>query len=265
MEVLRSATPERRLFLYRQAVQIIVGLQKDGTAALPEDLPASRTALDADRLLFELRFFLEHYVGSLMRGPLRPAESALLEDWFVDLASEVAGYPAVLCHRDFHSRNLMLKGDRLYMIDFQDARMGPWLYDLASLLRDSYVDLPEHLVEEMLEFFVESRGAGSGGAREAGGPSAGPGTAGVGMPAAGWARSTPPAGDADSIRVQFETTCLQRNIKALGTFAFQATARGKDFYLRHVPHTLDLVRANLARRGLDLILPIFQGPLRFDP
>ena len=49
----------------------------------------------------------------------------------------------MLCHRDYHSRNLMLHDEPLYIIDFQDARMGPDTYDLASLLRDSYVDLPD--------------------------------------------------------------------------------------------------------------------------
>ena len=46
----------------------------------------------------------------------------------------------MLCHRDYHSRNLMLHERQLYIIDFQDARMGPDTYDLVSLLRDSYVD-----------------------------------------------------------------------------------------------------------------------------
>ncbi len=239
VKVLEGATPERRHFLYRQAVQIIVMLQREGTPVLPEDLPAARTALDTDRLLFELRFFLEHYVGSLLQKPLRGAESAILEDWFVDLASEVAGDPSVLCHRDFHSRNLMLRGDRLYMVDFQDARMGPWLYDLASLLRDSYVDLPEDLVEEMFEFFLEASAEGAGPSRA--------------------------ALSEEEVRSQFEKTCLQRNIKAVGTFAFQATVRRNDSYLRHIPRTMALVRANLARRGLDEILPLFQGPLRYNP
>ena len=53
----------------------------------------------------------------------------------------------MLCHRDYHSRNLMLHEAQLYIIDFQDARMGPDTYDLVSLLRDSYVDLPEQTVE----------------------------------------------------------------------------------------------------------------------
>ena len=60
----------------------------------------------------------------------------------------------MLCHRDYHSRNLMLHDGSLYIIDFQDARMGPDTYDLASLLRDSYVDLSPQQVDELIAFFL---------------------------------------------------------------------------------------------------------------
>ena len=60
----------------------------------------------------------------------------------------------MLCHRDYHSRNLMLSQGQLYLIDFQDARMGPDTYDLASLLRDSYVDLNDIAVNELIAYFL---------------------------------------------------------------------------------------------------------------
>ena len=63
------------------------------------------------------------------------------------IAEELAAEPRVLCHRDYHSRNLMLHEVSLYIIDFQDARMGPDTYDLVSLLRDSYVDFSEQQVD----------------------------------------------------------------------------------------------------------------------
>jgi len=232
MAHLLSATSHRREFLYRQAIQIIAHLQGAGTRALTPDLPAARTALDRNRLLFELRFFAEHYMAGLLGSPLGPAEASRLDEWFVSLAETVAGYETVLCHRDYHSRNLMVKGDRLYMVDFQDARMGPYTYDPASLLRDSYVRLPEAFVEEMLAFYLEA--------------TARPG-AGADLPA--------------GFREEFEMTCLQRNIKAVGTFAFQAVARGNRRYLPSIPPTLEMVRANLRRRGLPDILALFEGPL----
>ena len=239
MEHLGRADPERRRFLYRQAVQIIAFLQREGTRAVTPDLPASRTALDRERLLWELRFFADHYVRGLLGDPLGEEEMRRLDAWFADLAASVAGYEWVLCHRDYHSRNLMVRSDRLYMVDFQDARMGPYTYDLASLLYDSYVDLPEDLVEEMMEFFLEATGRdATTGESRADGP-----------------RATP------EFREQFEMTCLQRNIKAVGTFACQAQEKGNRRYLPNIPPTLEKVRMNLLRRGYTEILDLFQGPL----
>ena len=98
-------------------------------------------AFDRDKLMWELNFFVKHFLEAY-RGVVDPggAREALSEEWLA-IADELAGEPRVLCHRDYHSRNLMLHDRRLYIIDFQDARMGPDTYDLASLLRDSYVDL----------------------------------------------------------------------------------------------------------------------------
>lgn len=222
----------RRRFLYMQAVQMIVFLQEDGTRALHADLPATRTALDVDRLSFEMRFFLEHYVGTLKGSPLPAHDAAALESWLISLAREVAAYRRVLCHRDFHSRNLMVKGERLFMVDFQDARMGAYTYDLASLLRDSYVDLPEELVLELLEFFHEA--------------------------------THMPESHA-TFMAAFTQTSLQRNIKAIGTFAAQAALKGNTGYLEFIPRTLAHVRANLERESNAAMLQLFAGPLDYRP
>jgi len=119
----------------------------------------------------------------------------------------------VLCHRDYHSRNLMLFADRLYWIDFQDARMGPASYDLASLLRDAYVDVPEELQEELQERFRQK--AAPGEAR-------------------------------DVFRRRFDLMCVQRNLKALGTFGYMATVRQNPVYLPYIPRTLAHARRNLS-------------------
>ncbi len=76
----------------------------------------------------------------------------------------------MLCHRDYHSRNLMLHGGHLYIIDFQDARMGPDTYDLASLLRDSYVDISDRELDELMAYFL-ALGGRTGEPRRSGGAS----------------------------------------------------------------------------------------------
>jgi len=227
----------RRRFLYLQAVQMIAFLQEEGTRAVTPDLPAATTALDGVRLLWEMRFFAEHFVSGLMMAPLDAQESAGLDAWFGRLAKEVAGQRRVLCHRDYHSRNLMVKGDRLFMVDFQDARMGPFTYDLASLVRDSYVELPDDLCGELLEFFREATHAPE---------------------------------SPDEFQRAWNRAALQRNIKAIGTFASQAMMKGNRGYLRYIPRTLARVREALAGEpesfrtegGAD-ILKLFGGALDY--
>lgn len=237
---LDRADSGRRRFLYLQAVQIIAFLQNDGTKAVPPDLPAATTALDFEKLVWELRFFTEHYVRGLKASPLNASQEAAVDEWFVWLAREVASYRRVLCHRDFHSRNLMVKGDRLFMVDFQDLRMGPYTYDVASLLRDSYLDLPEDLVREMKEFFHEA------------------------------ARAPESSG---TFETAFRRTSLQRNIKALGTFASQAVVRSNRSFLPHIPRTLAHVVRNLeseAAGGDDMaalsqvVLGVFRNELNWS-
>ncbi len=218
----------RRRFLYMQAVQMIAFLQGEGTSSLTPDLPAAMAALDHGRLLHELRFFADHYVRGLLASPLAPDQMNELDAWFDALAKEVAGLRQVLCHRDFHSRNLIVKGERLFMVDFQDARMGPYTYDLASLVRDSYVRLPADLVREITEFYREASGAPE---------------------------------SAEEFRDALCSTELQRNVKAIGTFASQAMLFGNRSYLRYIGPALADIRENLGRKGATAILALFEGPL----
>src|SRR5690606_27638504 len=102
-----------------------------------------RIAFDVEKLTWELDFFVKHFIEGYRGATLTAAERAALSEEWSNIVTELAGERRVLCHRDYHSRNLMLHDGRLYMIDFQDARMGPDTYDLVSLLRDSYVDITD--------------------------------------------------------------------------------------------------------------------------
>jgi N-acetylmuramate 1-kinase len=123
----------------------------------------------------------------------------------------------VLCHRDYHSRNLMLHESQLYMIDFQDARMGPDTYDLASLLRDSYVDITDRDLDELIAYFLALK------TRDGAAP------------------------DADQFRRRFDVMALQRNLKALGTFGYQTMTRRNPVYIKYMPRTLHYARTNLEK------------------
>jgi len=213
---LGSAPAARHAALYRQAVAFIDVFQRRGRELEdPKYLPYG-VAFDREKLTWELDFFIKHFLeayrgvsfGAGERDALR-AEGALIVE-------ELAGEPRVLCHRDYHSRNLMLRDGRLFIIDFQDARLGPDTYDLVSLLRDSYVDLPEQVVEELIAYFLALGGR---------------------------------SGDDVEFRRRFDLMALQRNLKALGTFGYQAASRGNPVYIQYIPRTLKYARENLHRHA----------------
>jgi N-acetylmuramate 1-kinase len=201
--------------LYREAVGLIHQLQERGRTLESSEWVPYTLAFDVEKLTFELNFFAENFVGGYRGISLSASEKAALAEEWAAIAKELSSEPRVVCHRDYHSRNLMLHAGRLFMIDFQDARLGPDTYDLASLLRDSYVDITEREVEELIAYFAAVSGIV----------------------------------DLVEFRRRFDLMAVQRNIKALGTFGFQASARGNPAYIQYMPRTLRSVRDNLEKHG----------------
>jgi aminoglycoside/choline kinase family phosphotransferase len=212
-EVLRDTADGERDELYREAVDEVALLQLRAAQG-PQKHACFEIAFDIEKLSWELHYFLKHFVEGHRRCELTVEDRATLSEAFHELAREIASWPRVLCHRDYHSRNLMQHGGRLFWIDFQDARMGPATYDLASLLRDAYVDVPEDLREELKERFRQK---------------------------------AIPDEARDVFRRRFDLMCVQRNLKALGTFGFMATVRQNPVYLPYIPRNLAHARHNLSR------------------
>src|SRR5262245_8185837 len=210
-----AASAAEHAALYREAVALITTIQHRGRELESSQYVPYAVAFDVEKLTWELRFFTKHFLEAYRGAQLSDATREALAAEFAAIAAELAAEPRVLCHRDYHSRNLMLHNGRLYIIDFQDARMGPDTYDLVSLLRDSYVDFSAQQLEALIAFFLAKRGASA-------------------------------SEDADFQR-RFDLMALQRNLKALGTFGFQTTSRGNPVYIQYIPRTLTYVRANLAR------------------
>ena len=209
---LGAASAAEHAALYREAVALIATLQKRGAELASPDYIPYTIAFDVEKLTWELDFFIKHFVEAYRGVVISQAAMDELRREFAVLIEELASEPRVLCHRDYHSRNLMLHHGKLYIIDFQDARMGPDTYDLVSLLRDSYVDLPEQTVEDLIAYFLAVKGE---------------------------------TGEAARFRKRFDLMAVQRNLKALGTFGYQTTARRNPVYIQYIPRTLRYVRNNL--------------------
>jgi len=209
---LGAASPEEHAARYREAVAIIAALQKRGADLnSPEYLPYG-ISFDVEKLTWEMDFFTKHFLEAYRGVTLGDDQRAALRAEFAGIINELAAEPRVLCHRDYHSRNLMFREGQLYVIDFQDARMGPDTYDLVSLLRDSYMDLTEQTVADLIAYFLALKGV-----------------TGVDL----------------EFRRRFDLMALQRNLKALGTFGYQTTARRNPVYIQYIPRTLRYVSRNL--------------------
>ncbi len=199
---LLTAAEKERGELLHQAIDHIVTIQQEGTKALKPEYAASVLAFDEEKLNSELLFFHRHFLGGY-RGLKVTKEESLMEE-FTRLSTELAGLPRLLCHRDYHVRNLMLKDGKMYIIDFQDARQGPPSYDVVSLLKDS-IDLDTQEVDEYRDYYLS--------------------------------RASLTRKVEDFLR-QFHLMCIQRLLKALGTYGFQITQRGNALYQQYVSGSL---------------------------
>src|SRR5262249_1769406 len=202
---------------YGRAVAVTGWLGRPGPRWGPDRSMPSRMAFDVEKLTWELDFFVRHFMEGYRGVALSPADKTALGEEWASIVEELADEPRVLCHRDYHSRNLMWSEGNLHIIDFQDARMGPDTYDLASLLRDSYVDISAPQLDDLIAYFLALKQTDGA------------------VPAA------------DEFRRRFDLMAVQRNLKALGTFGYQTTTRRNPVYIQYMPRTLRYARRNLEK------------------
>jgi aminoglycoside/choline kinase family phosphotransferase len=202
---LSQLTDENARPLYLDALRALVQLQR---------IPAQGQVPAYDRALLEreLQLFPDWYVAQHLGATLSEEESAQLAQCFELIVANNLAQPCVLVHRDYHSRNLMVVGpagsaSNPGVLDFQDAVWGPVTYDLASLIRDAYVELPEDTqIDFAVRYWEQARSAGL------------------------------PVGDDFGVFWRdVEWMGLQRHLKVLGIFARLAKRDGKDGYLKDLP------------------------------
>ena len=175
------------------------------TIAAPQGVFFVGRSFDMAKYGFEWAFCTEHFFNGLLgkRPPL----------WLDRMMARIHAYLAprakYLAHRDFHVRNLMVSSQRPVTIDFQDARLGPATYDLASIMFDGYWDWGKETKKLMADRLM----------------------AALGWPEAGfWG--------------ELNQVALQRGLKALGTFAYQLLEKNKTRYAAAIPRTLRHVRGH---------------------
>ncbi len=203
---------------YKQALDVLLQLQSKATSPADPQCLAFHRSFDVGLLMWEFDHFLEYGIVARRGKPMCSDDYLAVREEFQKIAALLAAQPRVFTHRDYHSRNLMVDGARLGIIDFQDALMGPATYDLASLLRDAYIELDEPLVDDLLNYYLDRLAA----QRQI------------------WTNR-------HAFRRLFDFTSIQRNLKAAGRFVYIDRIKGNSKFLADIPRVLGYVRGNLSK------------------
>ena len=201
----------RASLLYEQAMSALLDLQQNCVAA---DLPR----YDQELLHNELSLFDQWFCTGLLGLQLSPSEHALIQRTYDFLEEAALMQPYVCVHRDYHSRNLMVR-DGIEnqvpgVVDFQDAVAGPYTYDPVSLLRDCYIVWPDAQVQQWaLQYLDQARIQGI----------------------------IPDSLDEEDFLRDFDLMGLQRHLKVLGIFCRLNLRDGKAQYLQDLPRVIDYV------------------------
>lgn len=199
--------------LYMDAIDTLVLLQ---TQSRPDVLPEYDRAF----LLRELQIFREWYLSKHLNATPNEQQTIDLNKVFDVILANNLAQPQVFVHRDFHSRNLMvLPTGNPGVLDFQGALFGPITYDLASLLRDVYIQWEEaQVLDWVIRYWERAKRAG-----------------------------LPVRPDIDTFYRDFEFMGLQRHLKILGLFARLHHRDGKEAYLKDIPLVMDYARKTALR------------------
>ncbi|WP_394262187.1 aminoglycoside phosphotransferase family protein [Moraxella boevrei] len=192
---------------------------------------ALQTLIDLQKIPVERAKNLQNYPLPNYDEALLKREMALFDEWFLpylgvsldektqqlwlnlqnQIVKDAITQPQVVVHRDFHSRNLMIIHNDLTkdlgVIDFQDAVIGSYLYDLASLLRDAYINVNENWVENKLQDFYKMTDY----------------------------KNTL---DFQQVNYDFNVISFQRHLKVIGIFIRLSQRDGKDRYLANMPKVM---------------------------
>ena len=202
--------------LHSEAMQSVVPVEPGVEYRIPH--------YDMDAFLIEVELLLDWYLPKLDTRISDTKRGAYRALWHEALLPIVEDEPTWVL-RDFHSPNLLWLPERegiarVGLLDFQDAVMGPPAYDVASLLQDARVDVPETLEIALLSRYTRAR------------------------------RAAYPAFDAANFAQAYATLAAQRASKILGIFARLERRDGKPQYLRHLPRIWGYLQRSLAHPAL---------------
>jgi len=209
--------PQSLIRLYESVIDQLIGLSLRGADQF--DPAWTYQSAQYDQALIvekECRYFQEAFLTGYLG--IRTRFEDLAADFAALARKAIQHSNTGFMHRDMQSRNIMIKNRQVYFIDYQGGSFGPIQYDLASLLIDPYVQLPETIRGQLLEYGID-------------------------------ALSVKTVVEPDKFRRCFNYCCLTRNLQILGAFAFLSGVKGKHYFEDYIPAAWQTLRSNLLDYG----------------
>ena len=209
--------------LYQSVIQLLIKFSTDGANQFDAGWCYQTPRYSKSLILQnECRYFVDAFLNKYLGLNYHYAD---FETEFEFLAENALRHSIQgLMHRDFQSRNIMIKNSSMYLIDFQGARMGPLQYDLASLLIDPYVDLPPDIQSRLLEYCLQQL-------------------------------SGQLTIEATQFRQCYRFCCLTRNLQILGAFGYLTRVRRKPHFEKYIPTAFRTLR-NCLKQNEHKALPM---------
>lgn len=206
---------ESQIFFYKMALDEIIKIHYQSTLDR-SPCTAFQVEFNTEKLLWEMNYGLDNLILGVLNFKLEDKKKAQIKKIFTHICETLHQQPKVICHRDYHSRNLMIKLDKMYVIDFQDARMGSIQYDLVSLFKDSYVDMTDQMALQLRDYYLDQAKP-----------------------------FLPNDFSINKFEHVYEIQSIQRCFKACGSFASFFHQRGDRRYLKYLTPTLKRVLKSL--------------------
>jgi aminoglycoside/choline kinase family phosphotransferase len=146
--------PENSFIYYKLAIDEIVKVHFHSTLN-KKPCTAFDIEFNVEKFVWEMNYGKDNLIKGILNYSFSEKVEKEIQQIFTKISTHLHLQPKFISHRDYHSRNLMIKLDKMFVIDFQDARLGPVQYDLVSLIKDSYVDINEDFGDKIISYYLE--------------------------------------------------------------------------------------------------------------
>ncbi len=200
--------------LYKEVIKSLIRMQIEGSKGIEECKPVNKKFFNYDSFKWESNYFKWFFLKRFCK--LTKGDLGKVDEEFHNLAKYLVDEPLFFMHRDFQSTNIFLKDGLVRIVDFQDAHRGLLTYDLASLLRDAYVSLSAEMRNRLFSSYYSLL-----------------------------RKNNNLYKDIKKFRRVYVLSAIQRNMQALGAFAFLSKIMKKRWFRKAIPQGLKYLKEGL--------------------